>query len=89
MSYLFTRVGDKSKVTEAELSRLGKDMEHLKATAVNEGRVREIIKDAIEPTSNDVKEIKMNTRELNKTLQDIQLKLMTELAYKHGKEDKG
>lgn len=86
-SFLVVRLGDKSKVTEAEMARLIKDMEHLKATAVNEVRVREIIKDAIEPTSSDVKEIKLTMRELNKTLQDIQLKLMTELAYKHGKDE--
>lgn len=88
IAFLFRRTGDRKKTDEDELARVIKDMEQLKVTAVSEARVREIIKDAIEPTSSDVKEIKGTMHEFGKLLVDIQLKLCTELAYKRGKQDK-
>ncbi len=88
LTFLFRKSGDRTKTGEDELARVIKDMEQLKVTAVSEGRVREIIKDAIEPTSSDVKEIKNSMHEFGKTLHDIQLKLATELAYKRGRQDK-
>lgn len=88
VAFLFRRSGDRAKAGDDELARVIKDMEQLKVTAVSEARVREIIKDAIEPTSSDVKEIKVTMHEFGKLLQDIQLKLATELAYKRGRQDK-
>ena len=88
VAYLFRRNGDRNKYSEDELARVIKDMEQLKVTAVSEARVREIIKDAIEPTSSDVREIKSTMHEFGKLLHDIQLKLATELAYKRGRQDK-
>lgn len=87
LTFLFRRSGDRSKQGEDELARVIKDMEQLKVTAVSEARVREIIKDAIEPTSSDVREIKATMHEFGKLLQDIQLKLATELAYKRGRQE--
>lgn len=87
-AYLFRRSGDRTKFSEDELARVIKDVEQLKVTTVSEARVREIIKDAIEPTSSDVREIKSTMQEFGKLLHDIQLKLATELAYKRGRQDK-
>lgn len=88
LTFIAQRWGDKSKVSDEELARLIKDTEQLKVTAVTESRVREIIKDAIEPTSKDVQEIKNTMHDFGKVLHDIQLKLEVELAYKRGRQDR-
>lgn len=74
---------DKVKVSD-ELAELTKDMEQLKVTAVSEQRVREIIKDAIQSTSTDVKEIKAKFDQLMNTLHKIEISLASEIAFKKG-----
>lgn len=76
---------DKSKKDGEALEKLGKEVETLKVTAVSEQRVREIIKDAMEPLAADVKEIKSAMIELSKILQHIQIDIASENAYKRGK----
>lgn len=88
INHFFQRKGDRAKVTDEEFARVVKDVQQLKITAVNEIRVREIIRDAIEPTSNTVKEIKDKMDHFGNVLQDIQVKLAAELAYKRGRQDK-
>lgn len=68
-----------------ELSKVVREVEQLKVTSVSESRVREIIKDAIEPTGSDVREIKTQMQELTRTLHAIELELAAENAYKRGR----
>lgn len=76
---------DRTVKDTEELAKVVKEVEQLKVTSVSEQRVREIIKDAIEPTGADVKDIKTSMLELNKILQKIQIDIATENAYKRGK----
>lgn len=79
---------DRSNKEDQRIEDMRKDVEQLKANSVSEARVREIIKDAIEPTSSDVKEIRSTVTDIGKTLVDIQLKLATQMAYKRGREQR-
>lgn len=88
IGYLSNRLKDRAKTEDDTLASVVKDVNQLKAVAVSESRVREIIKDAIEPTGSDVKEIKSNIHELARTLQGIEIKLATEMAYKRGRQEK-
>ena len=72
------------KETE-ELSKVVKEVEQLKVTSVNEPRVREIIKDALAPMSQDIREAKVSLSKINETLQHIQIDIATENAFKRGK----
>jgi hypothetical protein len=76
---------DKSKKDGEDLAKVVKDVEQLKVTAVSEQRVREIIKDAMEPLTSDVKDIKGANDEIRKILQHIQIDIASENAYKRGK----
>lgn len=84
-SYWLGTLKDKSKKESEDLQKVVKEVEALKVTAVSEQRVREIIKDAMEPLASDVKEIKSAMVELSKILQHIQIDIASENAYKRGK----
>jgi hypothetical protein len=85
LGFWAAKASNRSTKEEGVLSDVVKDVAQLKVSSVSESRVREIIKDAIEPTGSDVKEIKLTVHELSKTLNDIQLRLATEIAFKRGK----
>jgi hypothetical protein len=76
---------DKSKKETEDLAKVVREVEQLKVTAVSEPRVREIIKDAIEPMSQDVKEAKASLIKINEILQHIQIDIAAENAFKRGK----
>jgi len=88
ITFLVQRKLDRAKISEDDFARMKLEVEQLKITSVNEIRVREIIKDAIEPMSSTVKEIKDKMDHFGDVLQDIQLKLATEMAYQRGKNHK-
>ncbi len=85
LAYWAATARDKSNKQTEELTKAVRDIEQLKATAVTEPRVREILKEALAPMSQDIKEAKVSLLKINETLQNIQIDIATENAFKRGK----